>query len=366
MTVANHCHLRGLRPGGSPAVFALLEERSPSCSGFGWCGGAVIYPQWELGLSVTVLPAVNSKSQDSRSPRQPAAPPPPPRAEPVAISEKVAKSVPPPLTPILRPHHPCAEARSRLARPYPAVPPLRGRTGRALLAPFRVALRSTVDEGSEPIPPSERIRNKITHPTASDRALRAIAACTTLLSTGTGREDESSSLPRVQSLCALSTGGRPPGSRRSILPMTRSRRPALLSRGALRGTGVPVGTTSGEPGAEASVGPPVPGSSARRLHCRGEQRSAGRSGETGLHPTRGLPGRHADASKQPPTSLTNSGSWGAGCKAAQAGHRARLAGARLDYLVFDEAPVHGRLGAETACLIRRLRSFCNVDSGHTR
>ena len=44
-----------------------------------------------------------------------------------------------------------------------------------------------------------------------------------------------------------------------------------------------------------------------------------------------------------------------------------FAGARLDYLVFDEAHTFtGAMGAETACLIRRLRSFCNVDPGHTR
>ena len=44
-----------------------------------------------------------------------------------------------------------------------------------------------------------------------------------------------------------------------------------------------------------------------------------------------------------------------------------FAGARLDYLVFDEAHTFtGAMGAETACLIRRLRSFCNIDPGHTR
>ena len=42
-------------------------------------------------------------------------------------------------------------------------------------------------------------------------------------------------------------------------------------------------------------------------------------------------------------------------------------GARLDYLMFDEAHTFtGAMGAETACLIRRLGSFCNIDSGHTR
>ena len=43
-----------------------------------------------------------------------------------------------------------------------------------------------------------------------------------------------------------------------------------------------------------------------------------------------------------------------------------FADARLDFLVFDEAHTFtGALGAETACLIRRLRAFCNVDPGHT-
>ncbi|MCY3776935.1 MAG: DEAD/DEAH box helicase [Candidatus Aminicenantes bacterium] len=43
-----------------------------------------------------------------------------------------------------------------------------------------------------------------------------------------------------------------------------------------------------------------------------------------------------------------------------------FSGARLDYLVFDEAHTFtGAMGAETACLIRRLRSFCNADPGHT-
>ena len=41
-------------------------------------------------------------------------------------------------------------------------------------------------------------------------------------------------------------------------------------------------------------------------------------------------------------------------------------GARLDYLVFDEAHTFtGAQGAETACLIRRLRSFCGQDTEKT-
>ena len=40
--------------------------------------------------------------------------------------------------------------------------------------------------------------------------------------------------------------------------------------------------------------------------------------------------------------------------------------ARLDYLAFDEAHTFtGIVGAETACLIRRLRAFCGTDSGST-
>ncbi len=42
-------------------------------------------------------------------------------------------------------------------------------------------------------------------------------------------------------------------------------------------------------------------------------------------------------------------------------------GARLDYLVFDEAHTFsGAAGAETACLIRRLRAFCGKDPNDTR
>ena len=44
-----------------------------------------------------------------------------------------------------------------------------------------------------------------------------------------------------------------------------------------------------------------------------------------------------------------------------------FAGARLDFLVFDEAHTFtGALGAETACMIRRLRAFCNADAGGDR
>ncbi len=43
-----------------------------------------------------------------------------------------------------------------------------------------------------------------------------------------------------------------------------------------------------------------------------------------------------------------------------------FAGARLDSLVFDEAHTFtGARGAETACLIRRLRSFCGRDASDT-
>ena len=41
-------------------------------------------------------------------------------------------------------------------------------------------------------------------------------------------------------------------------------------------------------------------------------------------------------------------------------------GTRLDYLVFDEAHTFaGAEGAETACLIRRLRAFCDRDEDET-
>ena len=44
-----------------------------------------------------------------------------------------------------------------------------------------------------------------------------------------------------------------------------------------------------------------------------------------------------------------------------------FAGARLDFLVFDEAHTFtGAQGAETACLIRRLRAFCGRDAARTR
>ena len=41
-----------------------------------------------------------------------------------------------------------------------------------------------------------------------------------------------------------------------------------------------------------------------------------------------------------------------------------FSGARLDYLVFDEAHTFsGALGSETACLVRRLRAFCDAGGG---
>ena len=44
---------------------------------------------------------------------------------------------------------------------------------------------------------------------------------------------------------------------------------------------------------------------------------------------------------------------------APSGRATLFEGARLDFLVFDEAhSFSGALGGETACLIRRLRSFC--------
>ena len=43
-----------------------------------------------------------------------------------------------------------------------------------------------------------------------------------------------------------------------------------------------------------------------------------------------------------------------------------FAGARLEYLVFDEAHTYsGAVGAETACLIRRLRTFCGRSASET-
>ena len=135
-------------------------------------------------------------------------------------------------------------------------------------------------------------------------------------------------------------------------------------RGLLAGTGIPFGMYVGKtPEHETEVaGVRLPaGSSRADYEARLERARDEGSGET-VYPAEEVCSRELmrTAGRQPRILLTNVKQLELLLTRQQ--DVELFAGARLDFLVFDEAHTFtGALGAETACLVRRLRAFCRVD-----
>ena len=240
----------------------------------------------------------------------------------------------------------------------------------SLSRPFRDggSVSSLVEEGLLHPHLRERIPDNITHLRSHQEvAIRAIAGGrTTLVSTGTGSgKTECFLYPIVSQCLKLRDDGAPPGiSAVIVYPMNALAEDQLMRlRGLLAGTGIPFGIYVGKtPEGEADVAGVRlrPGASRAEYEARLERARRDGSGET-VYPSEEVCSRQMmrTAGRQPRILLTNVKQLELLLTRQQ--DIQLFADARLDYLVFDEAHTFtGALGAETACLVRRLRAFCGV------
>ena len=198
-----------------------------------------------------------------------------------------------------------------------------------------------------------------------EEAIRAIAAGrSTLISTGTGSgKTECFLYPIVSRGLSLRDEGAPAGiSAVIVYPMNALAEDQLMRlRTLLAGTGVSFGMYVGKtPEYESGVGGvrlPA-GASRADYEAKLKEVRANKGGET-VHPAEEACSREAMRSPggQPRILLTNAKQLE--LLLTRQRDAELFSGARLDFLVFDEAHTFtGAMGAETACLIRRLRAFC--------
>jgi hypothetical protein len=198
-----------------------------------------------------------------------------------------------------------------------------------------------------------------------EQAIRAIRRGeTTLVATGTGSGKTESFLYPIISRCLeLQEAGAPPGIVAVLIyPMNALAEDQLdRIRGLLAGRGVPFGMYVGKtPDEEAQVrGERMPaGTSNAAYHARLQQiRESGQA--VSLLPPEERASRAAMRKDggQPRILLTNVKQLE--LLLTRGKDIALFEGAPLEFLVFDEAHTfRGAQGAETACLIRRLRTFC--------
>lgn len=219
----------------------------------------------------------------------------------------------------------------------------------------------------------QRIPEEITHVYGhQEEAIRAIhSGKTTLVSTGTGSGKTECFLYPIISRCLeLKDEGAPPGiSAVIVYPMNALAEDQLgRLRGLLAGTGIPFGMYVGKTPENESgvVGVRLPAGSSRAdyeakvAEVRKEKRS-----DT-VYPPEEVCSREAmrTPGRQPRILLTNVKQLE--LLLTRQRDVELFANARLDFLVFDEAHTFtGAQGSETACLIRRLRSFCGRGAGDT-
>ena len=243
----------------------------------------------------------------------------------------------------------------------------------SLSRPFRqgASVASLVTDGLFHPHLGERTPREITHLYShQERAIRAIArGRTTLVSTGTGSGKTECFLYPIISRClALRDEGAPPGiSAVIVYPMNALAEDQLMRlRGVLAGTGIPFGIYVGKtPERETDVvGVRLrAGSSQADYEARLARARREGSGET-VYPGEEVCSREVmrTPGRQPRILLTNVKQLELLLTRQQ--DIELFTSARLDYLVFDEAHTFsGALGAETACLTRRLRAFCGGEGG---
>lgn len=245
----------------------------------------------------------------------------------------------------------------------------------SLSRPFRqgAAVDALIDVGLLHPHMRQRIPDTITHLYGhQEEALRAImAGKTTLVSTGTGSgKTECFLYPIVSKCLELRDSGAPAGiSAVIVYPMNALAEDQLMRlRSLLVGTDITFGMYVGKTPEQESevVGVRLPpGSSRAQYEAKvAELRERG-SAETVL-PAEEACSREAmrTPGSQPRILLTNTKQLE--LLLTRQKDVELFADARLDFLVFDEAHTFtGAQGAETACLIRRLRAFCGKGAQET-
>jgi hypothetical protein len=219
------------------------------------------------------------------------------------------------------------------------------------------------------------LRNLVAHAQLyghQERAIRAIVAGrTTLISTGTGSGKTECFLYPIISRCLrLRDEGAPPGIVAVLVyPMNALAEDQLgRLRDLLAGTGIPFAMYVGKTPEHAAD---VPGQRLRAGSSREDYRQALARAQaerrgTAVHPPEERCSREEmrTPGKQPRILLTNVKQ----LELLLTRHvdAELFDGTQLDFVVFDEAHTFGgALGAEAACLIRRLRAFCGRGPGET-
>ena len=245
----------------------------------------------------------------------------------------------------------------------------------SLSRPFRrgSAIDDLIGEGLLHPHLRERIPREITHLyNHQERAIRAIhGGNTTLVSTGTGSGKTECFLYPIVSRClTLRDEEAPPGiSAVIVYPMNALAEDQLMRlRSLLAGTGITFGLyVRKTPEQERNVAGARlhEGASRADYEARLDQARLEGSGES-VYPAEEVCSREAMRAQggQPRILLTNVKQLE--LLLTRQRDVELFAGARLDMLVFDEAHTFtGALGAETACLIRRLRAFCGHEARET-
>jgi ATP-dependent helicase YprA (DUF1998 family)/SOS-response transcriptional repressor LexA len=239
----------------------------------------------------------------------------------------------------------------------------------SLSRPFRqgAAVADLAAEGLLHPVMRQRIPAEITHVYGhQEDAIRAIrAGRTTLVSTGTGSgKTECFLYPIVSKCLELRDEGAPPGiSAVLVYPMNALAEDQLVRlRGLLAATGIPFGMYVGKtPERDADVaGVRLPAGASRADYLAAIDTQ--KDGHT-VYPAEEVCSRELmrTAGRQPRILLTNVKQLE--LLLTRQKDVELFANARLDFLVFDEAHTFtGAHGAETACLIRRLRAFCGRDA----
>ena len=298
---------------------------------------------------------------------------------PVAYIEKVAKSfLRYQLTayPFSDPHL-LAQMRDLLSLDHTRASPLLRGPYVSLSRPFRdgAPVQQMVDEGFIHPHLVTRIPSKITHfYSHQERAIRSIAdGRTTLISTGTGSgKTECFLYPVVSQALTLKDESAAPGiSAVIVYPMNAlARGPAHPdSRAAGRHRRALRHLRREDPGAGGRCGrrPPPSRVVACRLLGAGEEGAAGRHRRDSVPDRRGLlpPGQCGRPASSPASSSPTSSSSNSCSRGSRTSNSSRER-ASTTWCSNEAHTFTGAMGAETACLIRRLRSFCNIEPGHTR
>ncbi|MFC1743114.1 DEAD/DEAH box helicase [Candidatus Riflebacteria bacterium] len=199
-----------------------------------------------------------------------------------------------------------------------------------------------------------------------EKAIRAVVqGKTTLVSTGTGSgKTECFLYPIISKCLKLKDESAPEGiSAIIVYPMNALAEDQLLRlRGLLAGTGITFAMYVGKtPENEADVtGKRLRPGATRKDYQKALEKSRKEKRTVAVHPPEELCSREMMRSqgKQPSILLTNVKQLE--LLLTRQKDAELFQNARLDFLVFDEAHTFaGANGAETACLIRRLRAYCN-------